>query len=353
MKELHLSRRALIAGLAAAAAECALVPNAFAQPSTAPFRIDTHHHVIPPRWLAAKRDEIIAASGGPTAVVNWTLEGALEEMNRRGIATAITSITTPGVWFGNVEEGRRLARECNEYGAQIARDHPGRFGMFAAIPLPDTQGSLDEIAYAYDVLKLDGIGLLTSYGDKWPGDPAFAPVFEELNRRKAVVFFHPTVAACCAHVVDDLPPSIIEFGFNTTRAIESLLFSGAFTRYPDVRFVFAHGGGTLPFLADRMGKTSYSRRPDVRALLPNGPEPLLRKLYFDVVSVTNRPAMSALTALMPASQLLFGTDNPFVAPAATLNELLGLGLPPGLLQAIQRDNALRLFPRLRAPNGGG
>jgi predicted TIM-barrel fold metal-dependent hydrolase len=340
------SRRELIGGLAALTATAALSCGAAAQ-NPKPFRIDTHHHIFPPKWLAARRPEIIAAAGGPDAIVNWTLEGAIAEMDRRGIATAITSITTPGVWFGDVGEGRRLARDCNEYGAQIARDHPGRFGMFAAIPLPDADGSLQEIAYALDTLRLDGIGLLTSYGDRWPGDPAFAPVFEELNRRKAAVFLHPTVAACCGHVVGDLPPSIVEFGFNTTRAIESLLFGGALTRYPDVRFIFAHGGGTLPFLADRIGKTSYSRRPDVQRLLPDGPAPLLKKLYFDVVSVTNVPAMAALRALMPTSQLLFGTDNPFVAPEATVAGLAELRLPAGVAQAIQRDNALALFPRFQ------
>ncbi len=342
-----VSRRELIGGLSALAASAALGRDVLAQ-TAKPFRIDTHHHIFPPKWLAAKREQILAAAAGRDAVLNWTLEGAIAEMDRRGIATAITSLTTPAVWFGNVAEDRRLARDANEYGAQIARDHPGRFGMFAAIPLPDTEGSLAEIAYALDTLKLDGIGLLTSYGERWPGDPAFAPVFAELNRRKAVVFFHPTVAACCGHVVGDLPPSIVEFGFNTTRAVESLLFGGALTRYPDIKFIFAHGGGTIPFLADRMGKTSYSRRPDVQAMIPNGPEPLFRKLYFDVVSVTNVPAMAAIRALMPTSQILFGTDNPFVAPEATVTELSGLRLPSGVAQAIQRDNALALFPRLRA-----
>lgn len=346
MAQRYPSRRDALAALGAASASIAFAPSVLAQPS-APFRIDTHHHIIPPAWIARKKDEIIAANGGPGPILSWTLDGALEEMDRRGIATAITSITTPGVWFGDVDGDRRLARSCNEYGAGIIRDHPGRFGMFAAIPLPDTEGSLAEIAYALDTLKLDGIGLLTSYGEKWPGDSSYAPVFEELNRRKAAVFFHPTIASCCAHVVGNLPPSIVEFGFNTTRAVESLLFSGAFTRYPDIRFIFAHGGGTIPFLADRMGKTSYSRRPEVQALMPQGPAPLFRKLYFDVVSVTNRPAMAALRTLMPTSQLLFGTDNPFVAPAATVSELAGLGLPPDVARAIQRENALGLFPRLR------
>jgi len=315
-------------------------------------RIDTHHHIFPPEWLKAKRDEILATNGAARAIMDWTPERAIAEIDRQGIATAITSITTPAVWFGDVTEGRRLSRICNEYGAHLIQAYPGRFGMFAAIPLPDTEGSLAEIAYALDTLKLDGVGLLTSYGSRWPGDPVFDPVFAELNRRRATVFFHPTTAACCGHVVGDLPPSIVEFGFNTTRAIESLIFSGTLSRYPDMRCIFAHGGGTLPFLADRMGHTSYSRRPEIQKLLPDGPGPLLRKLYFDVVSVTNVPAMAALRALMPSSQLLFGTDIPFVAPESTISELARLQLPASLRRAIEHDNAAALFPfRAHASSG--
>jgi predicted TIM-barrel fold metal-dependent hydrolase len=339
----NLSRRTVVGALAALAAQGALGGPARAQAPAA--RIDTHHHIIPPDWLAAKREQILAANSSTQAILDWTATGALAEMDRRNITAAIASITTPGVWFGDVAEGRRLARVCNEYGAQLSRDHPSRFGMFAALPLPDIDGSLAEIAYAYDTLKLDGIGLLTSYGEHWPGESIFDPVFAELNRRKAIVFFHPTGAACCAHVVGDLPPSIVEYGFNTTRAIESMLFSGTFNRYPDIRYIFSHGGGTVPFLADRIGSTSYARRPEVRALLPDGPGPVLRTLYFDVVSVSNPPAMAALRAMMPASRLLFGTDNPFVAPSATIDGLAALNLPAPLLASIQHDNAAALFPR--------
>jgi len=341
-----VSRRSMIGALGALTAVAGFGAGANAQ-SAKPLRIDTHHHIVPPAWFAAKRDEINAANANKQVILDWTVARDIEELDRRGITTAITSISTPGVWFGNVAEGRRLARECNEFGAGMMRSYPGRIGMFAAIPLPDIDGSLAEIAYAYDTLKLDGIGLLTSYGDRWPGDPLFAPIFEELNRRGSVVFFHPTTAACCEHVVGDLPPSIVEFGFNTTRAIESLLFSGSLTRYPNVRFIFAHGGGTVPFLADRMGSTSYARRPEVAASLPDGAGPVLKKLYFDIVSVTNAPAMDALRAMMPPSQIVFGTDYPFVPPAQTISQLGSLGLPADVIQAIGQ-NAAALFPRYRA-----
>lgn len=313
---------------------------------TQPYRIDTHHHIVPPHWLAARRETILGAMGNePSVVLDWTPERSLAEMDAHGIATAIASITTPGVWFGDVAEARRLARACNEYGAQLARAHPGRFGMFAALPLPDVEGSLAELAYALDVLGLDGIGLLTSYDEKWPGDPAFAPLFDELNRRKGVAFFHPTSAACSGVVVGDIPPSMTEYGFNTTRAITSLVFSGTVDRCPDVRFLFCHGGGTIPMLAHRIAATSYTRRPAVRERLPGGPLPRLRSLYVDVVSVANPPAMAALRAFMPPERLLFGTDYPFVRPAATLDGLGSLALPADDLAALERGNALALFPR--------
>jgi predicted TIM-barrel fold metal-dependent hydrolase len=164
--------------------------------STKPSLIDVHHHFVPPFYLADNRDRITAAGGGRInpAYLNWTPEQAIAAMDKQGVATAVLSPSTPGVWFGDSQTAAQTARRVNEYAADLARNHPGRFGRFAAIPLPDTDGSLREIDYAFSVLKADGIGLLTSYSDKWLGDAAYLPVFEELNRRKAVVFVHPTTA---------------------------------------------------------------------------------------------------------------------------------------------------------------
>src|ERR1019366_1430625 len=136
-------------------------------------------------------------------------------------------------------------RKSNDYGAQLVKDYPGRFGLFAALPLPDQDGSLREIEYAFDVLKADGIALMTDYGDKWPGDPAFVPVFDELNRRKAIVFVHPTAPNCCTSLIPGTTGSWLEYLFDTARAITSFLVNGTFARFPDIRFIFCHSGGTM------------------------------------------------------------------------------------------------------------
>jgi predicted TIM-barrel fold metal-dependent hydrolase len=220
--------------------------------------IDLHHHILPPVYLAEARDRISAQQQGylPARILEWSPQASLAQMDQNGVQTSIVSVSTPGVWFGNAQSARALARKCNEYAAQLVRDYPGRVGFFASVPLPDTEGSLQEIEYGLDVLKADGIVLLTSYGDKWPGDPAYAEVFDELNRRKAVVYFHPTVANCCRNLIPNVPNVFTEVPHDTTRAITSLLFSGSFTRLRDIRFIFSHAGGTLPMVADRLWQYS-------------------------------------------------------------------------------------------------
>src|SRR5579864_7527153 len=233
-------------------------------------RIDVHHHILPPPYMLRAKDRVLEISDRDhSALLNWTPAQAIEEMDQNGVSTAITSLGLPGVWFGGAEAARSLARVCNEYAAQMMKDYPGRFGLFAALPLPDTEGSLREIAYALDVLKADGIGLVSNYDDKWPGDPAFTPVFEELNRRKAVVFIHPTAPSCCSHLMPGIPASTVEFLFDTTRAIVSLLVSGTFSRFPDVRFIFCHAGGTMPVLAARIN-AFVERHKDITERVPNG-----------------------------------------------------------------------------------
>jgi predicted TIM-barrel fold metal-dependent hydrolase len=245
-----------------------------------------------------------------------------------------------------VQQSRSLARRCNEYAAQLVRDDPGRFGFFAALPLPDTDGSLREIDHALSTLKADGIGLMTSYDDRWLGDAAFAPVFEELNRRNAVVYVHPTAPACCRSLMPYVPPNLTEFIQDTNRAITSLMFSGSLRRLSGIRFLFSHAGGTIPMLAGRIAEIS-SRQPELAALVPNGVEYELRRLHYEVANSATRPAIAALMSLIPIAQILFGSDYPVYPISMTAGGLSKVGLSGADLQAIERDNAMRLLPRLK------
>jgi predicted TIM-barrel fold metal-dependent hydrolase len=310
--------------------------------TTKPHRIDVHHHHTPPPYLAALTARNIL---GP--VREWTPEKSLADMDKAGVATALTSITTPALRFLDDPGARKLARECNEYSAKLAADSKGRFGTFAAMPMPYVEATLQEIAYALDTLKADGIGLLTSYGDKWLGDPAFAPVMDELNRRKAVVYTHPTTANCCGNLIPDVPDAIVEWGTDTTRTIASLVFSGTASRLRDVKFIFSHGGGTLPFLTERFVRLPQANK-NVAARLPNGVEAELKRFYYDTAQAAHPYALASLTKLIPVSQIVFGTDYPYRTAADHVKGLTDYGFSAGDLMAIDRDNALRLLPQLKA-----
>jgi predicted TIM-barrel fold metal-dependent hydrolase len=315
--------------------------------TSAPHRIDTHHHIIPPKYLARNRARVLEmAHVHAPKILGWTPEVALEAMDRCGVATAVTSISSPGTWFGDDKAGREIARDCNEFAARMAADHKGRFGVFAALPLPDVEGSLREIEYAFDVLKADGVGLMTNYGDTWPGNASFAPVFDELNRRKAVAYFHPTAPGFCTGLLPEIPPPMVEFPFDTTRAILTLLFSGTFTRCPDVRFIFSHAGGALPMLAHRIAAVAATRK-ELAEQMPKGAMHEFGRLFYDVVNASNPISFNAIRQLAGISQLLYGSDFPFWSPQLTADALAKLGLTPGEMRAVERDNALRLLPRLK------
>ena len=309
-------------------------------------RIDTHHHPYPPVYIAKTGDVLKHTTHAfYDRLTKWQPSQAIEAMDKDGIAVSVLSISTPSVWLGDAVSSRIFARECNEAAAQIQADHRGRFGHFAALPLPDTDGCLQEIEYAFNALKADGIALTTNYVDKYPGDEAFAPVFEELDRRKAVVYFHPTAASFAFNVIPNIPPPTIEFPFDTTRAIVSLLFGGTFHRCPNIKWIFSHGGGALPMVANRLVGLAKNR-PELNARVPNGVMHELSKLYVDVVGVTTPGAMRAVLDIVPMSHLLFGSDFPFWSPETTIKGLAGLKLSAADLQAIERDNALKLLPRL-------
>jgi 6-methylsalicylate decarboxylase len=308
-------------------------------------RIDVHHHLSPPRWIA---DVVIGRKTGQRPLADWTPQKSIEDMDRGGVATSITSISEPGVWFGDNEAARRLARECNEYAAKLVADYPGRFGMFATVPMPDVEGSLRELEYALDTLKADGVCLLTSYQSKYLGDKAFAPLMDELNRRKAVVYTHPVRPDCCRNLIPDVAETVIDLSTDTTRTIASVIFSGTSTRCPDIRFIWSHAGGTTPFLTRRFVGWANARKEMFASRLPDGPVAELKKFYYDIAQSAHPYALSSLLQLVSVSQIVFGTDYPFVSAEATAQGLLDYGFSAGDQRAIDRDNALALLPRFKA-----
>jgi len=322
--------------------------SASAQSTARPNRIDVHHHIYPPEYLKVQRAGIIASSDAdPTTFFSWTPSRAIEAMDQGGITIAFSSPPLPGVWVPNVAQSRRIVRIYNDGAAELAREYPARFGLFAALALPDIEGSLREIDYAFTTLKADGISLLSSYANKYLGEPEFDPVFAELNRRKAIVYVHPTTPACCNHLQPGIATSTTEFLFDTTRTIMSLLYAGTFARYPDIKFIFAHTGGALTDLAYRI--TAYAmRHKEIASRIPDGPLAEFKKLYYDVANSTNPPTMAALMHLVPTSQILFGSDYPYVPIPVTTNGLDHLNLPAQTLAAINRENALTLLPRARS-----
>ena len=328
--------------LALAAAVASRIPcAAHAQGVDNPRRIDVHHHFGPPAWVADVRGRPLLNPANTT----WTPEQSIEDMDQGGVAAAVISITNPGLWFGDPAQTRRLSRACNDYGAELVQSNPTRFGLFASLPLPDVDASLEEIAYAYDTLGVDGIGLFTSYNDIWLGNPAFRPVMEELNRRNAVVTVHPTAADCCRNIeyAPGVHPSRLEYGTDTTRAIMGVAFSGDAARFPNIRFIWSHAGGTVPFLAGRI-ENAAARAADA---LPDGFTSELRKFYYDTAGAANRGAMVSLLELVATTQIVFGTDFP---PGDTSADVARALDATGLfdaqdMRAINRDNVVRLLPR--------
>ena len=340
-----LSRRRFIAGSTAVLGLNALVqmpPPAFAQAK--PHRIDVHHHVSPTPWL----DAVKKARLDNPPIVNWSVQKSLDDMDQAGTATAVVSPTTPQVNFlhGDPQAAARIARESNEWVKKMMGEHPGRFGMFAMLPLPHIEESLKEIAYAFDTLKADGIGTMTNYGDKWLGYADFAPVWEELNRRKATVYTHPTTANCCLNLVQGIPESSIEWAADTTRAIANLLLSGTSQRYKDINWIFSHGGGALTAVAERFQIQVVSRPPYKGKFTRETVDAELRRFYYDTAQVANAVTIGALARLVPTSQIVFGTDFPYRTGIDHANGL-ARAFSGADLAAIDRENTLRLMPRLK------
>jgi 6-methylsalicylate decarboxylase len=304
-------------------------------------RIDVHHHMMPAFHFPKSQ---------------WSPETSLAVMDKYSTELAILSFVTPGaVIYDGSEKARAMARQANEFGAKAVSDHPKRFGFFAALPLRESDASLKEIEYAFDTLKCDGVVVMTNSGDKWPGDPLFAPVFDELNRRKSAVFLHPSVANCCRNIMPGIGEGVIEYDFDTTRAVTSLLFSGTLARCQDIRWIVNHSGACIPVMAGRIkdrvpgaessrGRGATDGKSDKT---PNGVYYELKRLYYECAHASYPMPIAALRAFAPPTQYLFGTDFPVEPYETTVEQIPGLNLPSDVQYAMDRGNAERLWPKFK------
>lgn len=318
----------------------------------APARVDVHAHYLPPPYQQALQDAGLSVDRG-MPLPGWTVEAHLAAMTERGITSSLLSVSSPGLDFLDAATAVRVARQVNEAGAQLAHDHPGKFGFLALLPLPDMRAALAEMAHALDVLGADGVALETNSHGRYWGDPAFAPLFDELERRKAVVFLHPTAPACFEQVGMGFPAPLIEFPFDTARAVVSLIFSETLKRRPSIRVILAHGGGALPILLGRIA--SVAEAPFVHPRPAGaGAEVLdqVSRLYFDLALCASPLNFQALLQITSVAHVVFGTDYPFApAPSITGNtkryESLLADLSPEHRRMIEYANAAELFPRLQ------
>jgi predicted TIM-barrel fold metal-dependent hydrolase len=313
-----------------------------------PRRIDVHHHVLPPKFLAHLKEQGIAWTGGPV-LFDWSVPIALETMERQGIATAIASVV-PSVHWGDLQSAIRFAKHGNDYLAEIVQKDPVHFGGLGTLPLPDLAASLEETRRIYDELKMDGLILFSSQANTYLGDPSYEELYQELDRRNAVALIHPTTAPPGATVPRiTVPWGIVEFVADTSRAVANLLYNGVLERYPNIRFIVSHAGGFVPYIALRMA-LSGDHLPGMKDNIPKGATHYLQRLYYDTALSTSEQVLAALRQFAPPSQVLFGSDYPLVPEEVVQLESSMLErskvLDDATRKAIDRDNALALFPRL-------
>ncbi len=311
----------------------------------APRFIDTHYHVAPDFYAdATGRAQFQGTYNASHRMAEWTPEMSLEEMDRDGCETAVVTIIG-GPRLTELPDATALVRRCNEFTAQMAIDHPGRFGFFATLPLASVEDSLKEIEYSLDVLKADGIFMHTHHRGKWLGDPHWAPLFDEMNRRKALLYTHPSVPEFATRLIPNVPDTVCEITNDSGRGMASLLFSGTLARCPDIEIIWSHGGGTVPSYVERF--VELESREIFREAVPNGVMPEIRRFYYDVAQVANPISFPSLRAMVPLSQIIFGTDFPYRSAKRIADGLLQCGLSQGERRAIYRENVLKLLPRFR------
>jgi predicted TIM-barrel fold metal-dependent hydrolase len=308
--------------------------------------IDTHHHILPDFFWRETNDS--HAPIGGLAPLQWSKEAMISFMNDAGIDVAVMSVSTPGVHLGDSEKARALARRFNEFAAALVHSRPDRFASFACLPLPDIDASLEELSYALDVLRLDGLVLFTNSNGVYLGDSALEPVFEELERRKSVVFVHPNPSPDAAAHSLGLPDNLIDFPTDTNRAVAQMHYTNRFARTPNVKYIFSHAGGSIPYLAarfaiiDEMGFIAGGEQRGTAA-------DMLPRIYWDTALAASDPVLRMLRDVAGIDQVLFGTDFPYLRRDLAVNAKQRI-LESSELNDLERrgilgGNAARLFPR--------
>jgi 6-methylsalicylate decarboxylase len=313
-----------------------------------PLTIDVHHHILPDFFFRETNEEHNPVGG--IAPAAWTPETMISFMDDAEIDVAVTSISTPGVHVGDDARARALARRCNELAAELISQRPDRVGAFACLPLPDIDGSFAELEYALDTLKLDGVVLFSNARGIYLGDSRFDAIFQELERRAAVVFVHPTASPDpIAHTLG-LPDSLIDFTADTTRAVAKLHYSNTFARTPNVKYIFSHAGGTIPYLATRFGIV------DEMGVIPDQGQrgsaaDTFRRLYWDTALSWRDPVLEMLRSIVGIDHVLYGSDFPYLRRDMAIAGRRQLAKSK-VLNDVERksvlgETALSLLPRLK------
>lgn len=340
-------------------------------------RIDVHHHILTPEYIAELAAVGVVQAGGHS-LPQWKPDDSLRMMDHFEIDTALLSLSAPGLCFGDARKARDMARALNEFAAGCVARTPERFGFFATLPLPDLDAALAEVSYALDQLSADGVGLLSNYAGIYLGDQRFEALFAELDRRATVIHMHPTVftgskipsAPNAGSPIPSVEASVLEYVFDTTRAVANLIYSGTLKRYPHLRIILSHAGGAVPLFAERLLDRSpilaVMGKVQAGEIAPPSPEKLeqlmqtalestfaqLRGLYYDTALSANGTVLSALQRLVPTSHVLLGTDYPFAQEVGARYVVNGLAAYTAFSdqdrQAIESKNALTLFPRFQA-----
>jgi predicted TIM-barrel fold metal-dependent hydrolase len=326
-----MNRRNVLTGLASAGIAWSLRAHAAEQSRI----VDVHAHYFPP---------VLKALGAPGPMNAWSLQRHMDEMDAAGVTRSLFSLTTPGI-VQTGDAGRKLMRESNEWAAKTAGEQRGKLGVFTYVQLEDTEGALKEIEYGFDVLKAQGVGLFTSYGNRWLGDPQFDAVFAELERRKAIVYVHPTGPACCSRLIPGVVDTVIEYGTDTTRAIASYVYRGAARRFPNVKMIWSHSGGSMPFLIERFDFIDRSGASKTEA--PEGFRAAASKFFYEIAQASNPVATTALRSVVPVNHIVFGTDYPFRTPLEHVTALQASRVfNRGELRGVYRANVEQFLPAL-------